>query len=86
MITSPDQTIMVGDGLKTQNVFIQYNQEVYSIYSHGSHPHNSGDNLVFCDGHVTWYPKEKVFFPYIPANEAIPKLWDADRSDSLPNF
>jgi prepilin-type processing-associated H-X9-DG protein/prepilin-type N-terminal cleavage/methylation domain-containing protein len=45
--------------------------------------HSGGTNVLFCDGHVQWYPLKDILVTYnevIPAEDHIRRMWNNDHS------
>jgi prepilin-type processing-associated H-X9-DG protein len=43
--------------------------------------HNRGANVLFCDGHVQWYPQKDLLVTYnvyVPAENNIRRMWNND--------
>jgi prepilin-type processing-associated H-X9-DG protein/prepilin-type N-terminal cleavage/methylation domain-containing protein len=43
--------------------------------------HNGGANVLFCDGHVQWYPQKDLvvtYNQYVPAEAHIRRMWNND--------
>jgi prepilin-type processing-associated H-X9-DG protein/prepilin-type N-terminal cleavage/methylation domain-containing protein len=48
--------------------------------------HGGGANVLFCDGHVSWYPQKDLILPEDPLDPAysgIAQMWNYDHTDGL---
>ena len=48
--------------------------------------HGGGANVLFCDGHVQWYPKESLMvtnWPHVVSEDPIRRMWN--RNDEINN-
>jgi prepilin-type processing-associated H-X9-DG protein/prepilin-type N-terminal cleavage/methylation domain-containing protein len=43
--------------------------------------HSGGSNVLFCDGHVQWYPQKELLVTYnnyVPSEAAVRRMWNND--------
>lgn len=43
--------------------------------------HNGGTNVLFCDGHVQWYPQKEIlvtYDTYVPSEHEARRMWNND--------
>ncbi|MEN6547316.1 MAG: prepilin-type N-terminal cleavage/methylation domain-containing protein [Armatimonadia bacterium] len=72
-ITSPSETIMLGDSGANTMGYVIANGNTIGGYS-PTGIHNEGDNYAFCDGHAKWIKVQNVLGPV-----ALNALWKSER-------
>jgi len=75
-VVNPTDMIAIGDsnGDRSSDGEISFRKfAIYTINPPGTR-HNSGANVVFCDGHVEWQKQAK----WVELNEAVARRWNND--------